>query len=82
MLEMFNIILTDDTISCEYIPERTGKPGKITVDLKSGEAIEFINSEYEKGRKRSVYAEQAYGKLMEIYQNKEEIPEHTEIWWF
>lgn len=81
MLEIFNIILTDDTISCEYIPERTGKPGKIIVDLKSEEIIEVIPSEYESDCKRPVYAGQARAKLMSVYRSGE-IPERAESWFF
>ncbi len=75
MVRLFNIMLNNNTISCDYEPEKSGKSGHITVSLKTQEILNIQFSEYEYGKK--IYVSCAYFKLLEILKFKTEIPKET-----
>lgn len=73
MVELFNIKLDGNIISCDYSPEHSGKVGKIAVNTDTEEIVAKEYSEYDKGI--TLYTAQVISKLMELFCSGEPIPE-------
>lgn len=73
MVELFNIKLDGNIISCDYSPEHSGKVGKIAVNTDTGEIVTKEYSEYDKGM--TLFTSQVIAKLMELFRSGEPIPE-------
>lgn len=80
MVELINIKRNRDIISCDYIPENSGKVGKVSVDIKSQEVNDFQYSEYEYGK--NMYVAHVRAKLVELLNTAEKIPSKATAIWY
>lgn len=72
MIRLFNIVINDKQISCDYEPEQSGKSGHLSVSLLTQEVSNYRFSEYEYGKK--FYLSHAYVKLLDLINSKNQIP--------
>ena len=72
MVELYNIVLLDNLISCEYSPEHSEIWGKVLVNTDTGEIESVDYSSYEYGKK--MYVAQVRAKLMKLFQAGNSIP--------
>ena len=80
MVDLFNITLDGNIIECDYIPEKSGKTGHVSVDVNSEEIKEVSYSDYEYGKK--MYTAHVRSKLMQLWHSNEPIPkEATAVWY-
>lgn len=80
MLKLFNIVMKDDEISCDYTPETSDKVGHVVVDTKSFEIKKVRFSDYEFGKK--MYVSHVRSELEKILTSKAQIPnEITTVWY-
>lgn len=80
LVHLFNILMTNDEISCDYTPETSNKTGHIVVDKKSREIKRIEFSDYEYGKK--MYAAHVRLKLDELLNSKEPLPKETVSAWY
>ncbi len=80
MVEITNIVINGNTISCNYDPEKSGKLGIISVDIETEEIIAINYSDYEYGKK--MYAAHVRSKLIEALKSKKEIPSVLKAVWY
>lgn len=79
MLKLKNIKKNNGTISAEYDPEGSGKLGKISVDIKSGEVVESEISKMDEPL--PMYLHHAINALKRIM-NDEKPPTEKLIMWY
>lgn len=79
MVKLFNILIKEDIISCDYIPENCSKVGHVTMDISTKEITDIKYSEYEHGKK--LYVSHVRKKLAEII-NLPEIPKEVVSIWY
>ena len=80
LVHLFNILMTNDEISCDYTPDTSDKVGHIVVDKKSREIKSIEFSGYEYGKK--MYASHVRSKLDELLNSKEPVPKETFSVWY
>ncbi len=80
MVRLFNILLSDNEISCDYTPETSDKKGHIVVDVKSYEIKKIEFSDYEYGKK--MYASRVRSKLEELLNKNEPVPKEAISIWY
>ncbi len=80
MVHLFNITINDDSISCDYDPEKCGKIGKVVVDKTTQDIKSVLYSEYEYGRK--MYVAHVRSKLCELLKYGEKAPREAVVVWF
>lgn len=80
MVHLFNILLKNDEISCDYLPETSDKVGHVVMDTKSYEIKELKYSDYEYGQK--MYVSHVRSKLEEILTSKAPIPKEVNVIWY
>ena len=80
MVELINIKLNGNVISCDYIPEQSGMEGTVFVDTKSEEISKVNYSEYEYGKK--MYVAHVRSKLIELFLAGNPIPNSATSIWF
>ena len=80
LVKLFNIILIDNVITCDYAPEDSDKIGKVSVDVNTLEIVDIVYSEYEFGKK--TYVAHVRSKLSELLDSKQPIPKETYAIWY
>ncbi len=80
MVRIFNIILSDNLISCKYTPEDSSEEGKLTVNTVTREITDISYSNFEYGKK--TYAHHAYLKLLELFDNGKPFPKEAFSTWY
>ncbi|MBR1422933.1 MAG: hypothetical protein IJ571_05780 [Ruminococcus sp.] len=80
MVRLFNIVNDDESIYCDYEPEKSGLFGKVVVDKVTEEIRSVSYSEYEYGKK--MYVAHVRAKLCELLNLNGEIPKETVAIWF
>lgn len=80
MVEIFNIQINENIISCDYSPERSGLYGKVSVDVNSEEITDIKYSEYKYGKK--TYVAFVRRKLLELVKSDNPIPNKTASTWY
>ena len=72
MIRLFNIIINDNQISCDYEPELSGKSGHLSVSLLTQEVSNYRFSDYEYGK--NFYLSHAYAKILDLINTGNQIP--------
>lgn len=75
MIRLFNIIINDKQISCDYEPEQSGKSGHLSVSILTQEVSDYRFSDYEYGK--IFYLSHAYVKLLDLLNSNKIIPRET-----
>ena len=80
MVHLTNITFDDESISCNYEPEKSGKMGKVVVDKANEEVKSVSYSDYEFGKK--MYVAHVRSKLCELMKLGGDIPKEAVAVWF
>lgn len=80
MVTLYNIIIENDKISCNYIPEDSNRPGKVVVNISTKEIDKVEYSDYEYGKK--MYVAHVRSKLIELLESGKSFPEKVTVTWF
>lgn len=80
MVRLLNILLNDNSISCDYIPENSNDIGKVTVDVATRQVINIEFSKYEYGKK--MYVAHVRAKLSELLDIGQPIPNEAIVIWY
>ena len=75
MVYLFNILIQNGKISCEYIPEKSGSAGHIVIDTKTFEVEKIGYSDYKYGK--NMFVAQVRSKLEELYKTQETMPKEA-----
>ena len=80
MVQLYNISLDGEIISCDYEPENSGKKGHISVDANSYEVTGIVFSDYEYGKK--MYVSHVRSKLVELLNSSDSLPNAVTAIWY
>lgn len=80
MVEIFNIKVDENLISCNYSPEDSGLAGKVVVDVNSEEITDIEYSKYIYGKK--MYVAHVRKKLMDLFKSESPIPDKVTATWY
>mgnify|MGYP003587970168 CR=1 FL=1 len=78
MVGLRNIILTDNRLSCDYLPDCEDAGGHITIDATTYEIIKIVAAQYESSNS-AMYISLARRRLIELLQSGEPLPERAAI---
>lgn len=80
MVRLFNIVMREDEISCDYEPETCNMIGHVVIDTKSFEVKRVRFSDHEVSKK--MYVAHVRSELEKILTSKSQIPkEITAVWY-
>ena len=78
MVGLRNIMLTDNRLSCDYLPDCVDAGGHITIDATTYEIIEIVAAQYQCSNP-AMYISLARRRLIELLQSGEPLPERAGI---
>lgn len=80
MVHLYNILLKENEISCDYVPETSNKVGHVVVDTDSYDVKEIKFSDYEYGKK--MYVSHVRSKLEELLKSENPLPKEVTVIWY
>lgn len=72
MVDIFNIKRENNVVSCNYIPENSGKIGAVEIDAETFEVINVDYSDYEYGKK--LFVSEVRAKIEELLKLNKPLP--------
>lgn len=80
MVKITNIKIDENIVSCNYYPEDGDKYGFISYDMENDKYIDRICSD--EGKNEDMYIGHAIHKVIQIVQEKKEIPKEAYSVWY
>lgn len=80
MVNIFNIALQGDTVSCNYTPEDSDLAGYVEIDIETHEVKNVKYSSYEYGKK--MYISQVRSKISELLNSDKSLPKQAKVVWY